>query len=76
MEINYKTLISHVLNERIHKPLSGTLSGHAAGEPFEKVVYRKMKEMYPDNVYKQYDYFWKTAELDLLRREINFFILN
>lgn len=34
----------------------GTLSGHAAGEPFEKLVYRHLKEIYPNNVYKQYEY--------------------
>lgn len=56
MKLDYRAISSHVLNEKIHRPLSGTLSGHAAGEPFEKTVYKKMKEMYPSNVYKQYEY--------------------
>ena len=42
--------------ERPNRHDSGTLSGHAAGEPFEKLVYRTLKELYPREIYKQYEY--------------------
>lgn len=32
------------------------MSGHAAGEPFEKKVFELLKQAYPKNIYKQYDY--------------------
>ncbi|WP_369832902.1 HincII family type II restriction endonuclease [Fibrobacter intestinalis] len=28
----------------------------AAGEPFEKCVYHKLKQLYPNNIYKQFEY--------------------
>ncbi len=42
--------------ERPNRMEHGTLSGHAAGEPFEKLVYKVLKSEYPDNIYKQYEY--------------------
>ena len=42
--------------ERPNRQGRGTLSGHAAGEPFEKMVYQMLKEDYPANIYKQYEY--------------------
>lgn len=42
--------------ERPNKASNGTLSGHAAGEPFEKLVYHELKRMYPNRIYKQYEY--------------------
>jgi hypothetical protein len=30
----------------VPKPLSGTLSGHAAGEPFDKHVYTEIKKQF------------------------------
>lgn len=42
--------------ERPNKVDSGTLSGHAAGEPFEKLAYHLLKEKYPTNIFKQYEY--------------------
>ena len=41
---------------RPNKANAGTLSGHAAGEPFEKCVYQKLKEKHPQNIFKQYEY--------------------
>ena len=35
---------------------NGTLSGHAAGEPFEKLAYRTLKEKYPTEIFKQYEF--------------------
>jgi len=42
--------------ERPNKDSNGTLSGHAAGEPFEKKVYHLLKGVYPNNIFKQYEY--------------------
>ena len=42
--------------ERPNKASSGTLSGHAAGEPFEKKVYQLLKRRYPKYVFKQFEF--------------------
>ena len=58
-KIDFATVISSIKNQKVDRPnkaTSGTLSGHAAGEPFEKCVYHKLKEMYPQNIFKQYEY--------------------
>lgn len=38
MLVNYDKLKKAVINTSVPKPLSGTLSGHSAGEPFDKHV--------------------------------------
>jgi type II restriction enzyme len=42
MIVNYANLIKKVKGTSVPKPLSGTLSGHAAGEPFDKHVYKEI----------------------------------
>ena len=57
--INYKLLLSRIKGQTVTRPnasTSGTLSGHAAGEPFEKLVYNELKKMCPNNIFKQYEY--------------------
>lgn len=58
-QIDYK-LLTKSLNghsvERPNKAGAGTLSGHAAGEPFEKEVYHLLKRTYPSLIYKQYEF--------------------
>ncbi|MBP3483057.1 MAG: HincII family type II restriction endonuclease [Alistipes sp.] len=57
--ISYVKILSWLENKEVDRPNAadnGTLSGHAAGEPFEKLVYRHLKELYPNNVYKQYEF--------------------
>ena len=49
-ELNNKTV------DRPNKKTDGTLSGHAAGEPFEKLAYSILKEKYPTKIFKQYEY--------------------
>lgn len=56
MFVNYNKLISKIKGTQIPKPYSGTLSGHVAGEPFDKEVYRILKELFPNNTYRQYEY--------------------
>lgn len=57
--IDYTNLLIWLKNKEVDRPNAadkGTLSGHAAGEPFEKLVYRHLKELFPSNVYKQYEF--------------------
>lgn len=39
MKVDYQKLAKNIKGSSIPKPVSGTLSGHAAGEPFDKYVY-------------------------------------
>lgn len=58
-KIDFKRLVSSMKGQTVDRPnkaSSGTLSGHAAGEPFEKSVYHKLKEMYPNKIFKQHEY--------------------
>lgn len=57
--IDYTRLLHWLHHQEVARPNAadnGTLSGHAAGEPFEKLIYHHLKEMYPRNVYKQFEY--------------------
>lgn len=57
--INYEELKTWLKGHTVPRPnavANGTLSGHAAGEPFEKLVYHKLKEAHPQNVFKQFEY--------------------
>ncbi len=54
--VNYEELKKEVINTSVPKPLSGTLSGHAAGEPFDKHVYSHIKIKFPNETFRQYEY--------------------
>ncbi len=54
--VNYNQLIKNVKGTSVPKPVSGTLSGHAAGEPFDKHVYNEIKKQFPKNTFRQYEY--------------------
>jgi hypothetical protein len=56
MNVNYIDLINAIKGTFILKPISGTLSGHAAGEPFDKHVYNEIKKQLPKNTFRQYEY--------------------
>jgi type II restriction enzyme len=56
MIVKYTDLIHSVKGLGVPKPLSGTLSGHAAGEPFDKRVYTEIKNKFPKNTFRQYEY--------------------
>lgn len=56
MNVQYQTLIDNLIGAAIPKPLSGTLSGHAAGEPFDKHVYTEIKKQLPEYTFRQYEY--------------------
>ena len=67
MNVNYTELIKNVKGTFVPKPLSGTLSGHSAGEPFDKHVYSEIKKKLPHNTFRQYEYlndlYSKNAEI-------------
>ncbi|MBK7985584.1 MAG: HincII family type II restriction endonuclease [Ignavibacteria bacterium] len=56
MNVNYRKLAKNIKGTSVPKPLSGTLSGHAAGEPFDKHVYTEIKKQFPKNTFRQYEY--------------------
>lgn len=55
MNINIKFLEKELIGTTVPKPVSGTLSGHAAGEPFDKHVYQLIKEKYEGKTFRQYE---------------------
>lgn len=56
MFVNYDSLKNKIIGTSVQKPLSGTLSGHAAGEPFDKHVYAEIKKQFPVKTFRQYEY--------------------
>jgi len=56
MIVNYEKLIKTIKGTSVPKPISGTLSGHAAGEPFDKHVYAEIKKQFPKHTFRQYEY--------------------
>ena len=58
-KVDFEGLVSSMKNEIVDRPnkaSAGTLSGHAAGEPFEKCVYHKLKAKYSRCIFKQYEF--------------------
>lgn len=59
MAINFKEITESLIGCSVDRPNAknkGTLSGHAAGDPFSVLLYNKLKQSYPDNVFKQHEY--------------------
>jgi len=56
MIVDFKDLVTKIKDTSVPKPLSGTLSGHAAGEPFDKHVYHEIKKTFPTNTFRQYEF--------------------
>ncbi len=54
--VNYEELKNKIIGSSVPKPISGTLSGHAAGEPFDKHIYLELKKVFPNKTYRQYEY--------------------
>ncbi|SMN01320.1 type II restriction endonuclease [uncultured Candidatus Thioglobus sp.] len=54
--VNLKQIQKNIINTKIPRPPSGTLSGHAAGEPFDKHVYDNIKKYFPNETFRQYEY--------------------
>lgn len=56
MMIDYADLCKHLIKQTVLKPVSGTLSGHAAGEPFEKIVNAYLKTKHKGITFKQFEF--------------------
>jgi hypothetical protein len=56
VNINIQSLVEDLVNTTVQKPVSGTLSGHAAGEPFDKHVFQFVKKLYANETFRQYEY--------------------
>lgn len=56
MIVDYTKLAQNIIGTSVPKPVSGTLSGHAAGEPFDRHVYSEIKKQFPENTFRQYEY--------------------
>ena len=57
--INYSALIRQLKGKRVPRPNrieNGTLSGHAAGDPFEQETYRILKKTYLCEIFKQHEF--------------------
>lgn len=56
---DFDSIVNALKQKTVERPNSagnGTLSGHAAGEPFEKLTYRLLKEKFPNSIYKQHEF--------------------
>lgn len=53
---NFNLLKQNIIGQSVPKSTSGTLSGHAAGEPFEKLIYQYLKAQYPTEIFKQFEF--------------------
>jgi len=75
--VNYENLKTKIKGTSVPKPISGTLSGHAAGEPFDKHVYSELKKIFPNKTYRQYEYlndlFRKNPKVITLKERFNLF---
>ena len=56
MIVDFNKIKNNIIGKSVPKPISGTLSGHAAGEPFDKFVYNEIKKQIPKNTFRQYEY--------------------
>ena len=58
-KVDYKAILKEMKGTSVERPNrtnAGTLSGHAAGEPFEKSVYQHLKKNYPTAIFKQFEF--------------------
>lgn len=58
-KINFDNVITKMIGKTVDRPnreSSGTLSGHAAGEPFEKSVLAVLRKEFPKKIFKQYEF--------------------
>ncbi len=56
MNIDIKFLEEELVGTTVPQPISGTLSGHAAGEPFDKHAYQFIKDRYVGETFRQYEF--------------------
>lgn len=57
MNIDYPALVASLVDARVPRPNAvGTLSGHAAGEPFDRHVYDLLKQKHPEQTFRQFEF--------------------
>ena len=60
MAVDLSFLKTQLIGKTVDKPISGTLSGHSAGEPFDKAVEELLKDNFKNSqdiyIYRQYEY--------------------
>ncbi len=57
MNIDYVALVAGLVGARVPRPnTTGTISGHAAGEPFDRHVYEALKEKHPGQTFRQFEF--------------------
>lgn len=57
MSLDLAPVALNLVGTTIPRPnKSGTLSGHAAGEPFDKHAYSLLKKSYPNNTFRQFEF--------------------
>lgn len=54
--MNLSFLKDEMIGKGVPKPISGTLSGHAAGEPFDKHVESLLHSKFPNGIKRQFTY--------------------
>jgi len=54
--MNLSFLKDAMIGKGVPKPISGTLSGHAAGEPFDKHVESLLHSKFPNSIKRQFTY--------------------
>lgn len=54
--MNLSFLKEEMVGKGVPKPISGTLSGHAAGEPFDKHVESLLHAKFPNSIKRQFTY--------------------
>jgi len=70
VNLDIKSLKRDLISTTVQKPVSGTLSGHAAGEPFDKHVFKFIKEKYPQETFRQYEYLNKLYSQNKRARSV------
>ena len=78
MKVDYTKITKELKGTSVPKPISGTLSGHAAGEPFDKHVNELLKREYPNKVFRQYEYlnYLFTKNTDIKGVEARYTLFN
>ena len=78
MFVNYDKLRRDLIGIAIEGPSSGTLSGHAIGEPFDKLVSKCIKEQFPKNTFRQFEYlnFLFSKNKDAITTEARYKLFN
>lgn len=87
MLINFDKIVNELKGKTVKRPISGTLSGHAAGEPFDKHAYSIIKNLHPNITYRNYEYLNKlylnnlattsvVGRHNLIKSKTNAYLLN